>query len=61
FKQLPSQTAQEICKQLDNDFAWNADCVGAFNILRLYLKQKEIDLTFDAKSISHPYVLKVAA
>lgn len=46
---------------IDNDFAWNADCVGAFNILRLYLKQKEIDLTFDAKSISHPYVLKVAA
>ena len=46
---------------IDNDFAWNADCVGAFNILRLYLKQKEIDLTFEAKSISHPYVLKVSA
>ncbi len=46
---------------IDDGLAWNADCVGAFNILRLYLKQKEIDLTFDAKSISHPYILKVAA
>lgn len=45
---------------IDDGLAWNADCVGAFNILRLYLKQKEIDLTFEAKSISHPYVLKVA-
>ena len=46
---------------IDDCLAWNADCVGAFNILRLYLKQKEIGLTFDAKSISHPYILKVAA
>ena len=46
---------------IDDGLSWNADCVGAFNILRLYLKQKEIDLTFDAKSISHPYILKVAA
>ena len=46
---------------IDDGLAWNADCVGAFNILRLYLKQKEIGLTFEAKSISHPYVLKVAA
>ena len=46
---------------IDDGLAWNADCVGAFNILRLYLKQKEIDLTFDAKSISHPYILKAAA
>ena len=72
---------------IDDGFAWNADCVGAFNILRLYLKQKEItlisdikdltsdakapasdskglnskNLAFDAKSISHPYILKVAA
>ena len=45
----------------DDGLAWNADCVGTFNILRLYLKQKEIDITFDAKSISHPYILKVAA
>ena len=46
---------------IDKEYVWNADCVGAFNILRLYLKQKKIDLALDAKSISHPYHFKVAA
>ncbi len=41
---------------------WNADCVGAYNILRLYLnRSKNNTLPPEWKSIKTPYVLKVAA
>jgi len=45
---------------VDGDYSWNADCVGAFNILRLYLQKKNIDLKLDPGAIRNPYVLKVA-
>ena len=44
----------------DGDYFWNADCVGAFNILRLYLKHMKIDMVLDPMSIKVPYVVKVA-
>ena len=44
----------------DGIYTWNADCVGAFNILRLYLDAQKIEITPDARSIKNPYVLKVA-
>ena len=44
----------------DGIYTWNADCVGAFNILRLYFDAQKIDITPDAMSIKSPYVLKVA-
>lgn len=44
----------------DQGLSWNADCVGAYNILRLYLKTigKSVDLT--PLEIQVPTVLKVA-
>ena len=45
---------------VDGEQSWNADCVGAFNILRLYLQKKNIDLKLDPGAIRIPYVLKVA-
>ena len=46
---------------VDGSFSWNADCVGAYNILRLYLKAKKVDVRLNPTSIKEPYVLKVAA
>lgn len=45
---------------VDGEFSWNADCVGAFNILRLYLRRKKIKLKLDPRAIRSPYVLKAA-
>ena len=44
----------------DQGLSWNADCVGAYNILRLYLKtiDKSVDLT--PLEIQVPTVLKIA-
>lgn len=44
----------------DGGFSWNADCVGAYNILRLYLKRMKIDIELNPMSIKTPYVAKVA-
>jgi transposase len=38
---------------------WNADAVGAFNILRLYTKQNGVPQK-DAFLPKNPYVVKVA-
>lgn len=40
---------------------WNADCVGAFNILRLYFQTNNIFIKLNPFGIKNPYVLKVAA
>ena len=40
---------------------WNADCVGAFNILRLYFQTNNISIKLNPFGIKNPYVLKVAA
>ena len=45
---------------VDGEHSWNADCVGAFNILRLYLQKKNINLKLDPEAIRNPYILKVA-
>lgn len=42
-------------------YSWNADGVGAFNILRLYFQTQKIDASLDPTSILSPEVMKVAA
>ena len=44
----------------DGEYIWNADCVGAFNILRLYFQKQKIDIHLDPISIGVPYIAKVA-
>ena len=44
----------------DNDAVWNADCVGAFNIVRLFLKKHKKAVTPDPMAVQSPYILKVA-
>lgn len=39
---------------------WNADCVGAFNITRLYLDKLNSSIVIDPSLIKSPYILKVA-
>lgn len=46
---------------MDGGFIWNADSVGAFNILRLYLQAQKIDTRLNPVSISSPKIIKVAA
>jgi putative transposase len=41
---------------VDNGYAWNADTVGAYNILRLYKKKRILS----PYNIKPPYVVKVA-
>ncbi len=43
----------------DGEYYWNADVVGAFNILRLYLQNRNIKLKLDPMAIRSPYVIKV--
>ncbi|MDO4556005.1 MAG: transposase, partial [Lachnospiraceae bacterium] len=45
----------------DGAYEWNADCVGAYNILRLYLDKNKIKMTLNPTGIKSPYILKVAA
>ena len=44
----------------DGDLIWNADCVGAFNILRKFQKDSGIKATLDPRGIRSPYIVKVA-
>lgn len=44
----------------DGGMFWNADCVGAYNILRLYLIKNGKPVP-KPSGLSNPYVLKVAA
>ena len=45
----------------DSVYTWNADCVGAYNILRLYFSTQKIDMRLDPMSIKVPFISKVAA
>ena len=45
---------------VDNGYKWNADSVGAFNILRLYLKETKKLIELNAMDIKNPYITKVA-
>lgn len=44
----------------DCGISWNADCVGAFNIVRLYLRKNNPDMELNPMSVKPPYILKVA-
>ena len=44
----------------DGDAYWNADCVGAYNILRLYLAKTGSPVPLNPYEIKSPYVAKVA-
>ena len=44
----------------DGSYYWNADCVGAFNILRLYFQEEKSDKKLDAEKIQNPEIKKVA-
>lgn len=44
----------------DGNYYWNADCVGAFNILRLYFQATGIATKMDPQYIASPHVAKVA-
>ena len=44
----------------DGIYSWNADCVGAFNILRLFFQTNDINITLNPFSIKTPTVIKVA-
>ena len=44
----------------DHGHIWNADCVGAYNILRLYLAAEGKELKSDPLGIKSPYIAKVA-
>lgn len=45
----------------DNGYTWNADCVGAYNILRLYLSAIGKPVPLSPLEIKAPYIAKVAA
>ena len=44
----------------DESFSWNADCVGAFNILRLYFQTNGMENRLNPMEIKSPYIVKVA-
>lgn len=44
----------------DKDNIWNADIVGAYNILRLYLQEENRVINLNPYEIKSPYLLKVA-
>lgn len=44
----------------DKQYSWNADCVGAYNIMRCYLAEKGHDILIQPEAIQEPYILKVA-
>ena len=73
YSSQTSPLMSEVCKEnaeksnrikrglyTDGDKRWNADCVGAFNILRLYFQTNGIEKQMDPLKIADPYVIKVA-
>lgn len=46
---------------VDGAHSWNADSVGAFNILRLYFQEESIIINLNPMKIQPPYIAKVAA
>lgn len=57
-----AEPLKRVCRGLymDEGHKWNADCVGAFNILRLYFCKQKISMKLNPMEISDPDVLKVA-
>ena len=44
----------------DNKTIWNADAVGAYNILRTYLSKNNISIPLPVKGLSSPRIINVA-
>lgn len=44
----------------DSGYCWNADTVGAFNILRLYFAKNKITNELNPLKLKTPYIIKVA-
>ena len=44
----------------DNNIIYNSDSVGAYNIMRIYRKEKGIDITMPIKGLSSPDVINVS-
>lgn len=53
---------KRVCRGLykDGEKTWNADVVGAYNILRLYLHGKEDSLYKPSLPVNYPHIIKVA-
>ena len=45
---------------MDNGVIWNADSVGAYNILRIYLEEQGVCIPLSPKGLSAPKIIKVA-
>lgn len=45
---------------MDQKIIFNADSVGAYNILRLYRQSTDKKISTPAKGLSNPYTIKVA-
>ena len=45
---------------IDNDILWNADAVGAYNILRLYAEKTKKIIPMKPLGLSSPTIIKVA-
>lgn len=45
---------------MDNGVIWNADSVGAYNILRIYLEEQGVCIPLSSKGLSSPKIIKVA-
>ena len=44
----------------DNNIIYNSDSVGAYNIMRIYKKEKGIDIAMPIKGLSNPTVINVS-
>ncbi len=44
----------------DNNIIYNSDSVGAYNIMRIYKKEKSIDIAMPIKGLSNPTVINVS-
>jgi len=44
----------------DNNMIYNSDSVGAYNIMRIYRKEKGIDITMPINGLSNPKIINVS-
>jgi putative transposase len=44
----------------ENNIIYNSDSVGAYNIMRIYRKEKGIDITMPIKGLSNPKIINVS-
>ena len=47
-------------KRDDNNIIYNSDSVGEYNIMRIYRKEKGIDITMPIKGLSNPKIINVS-